>query len=230
MIKIEYVLTYKLISKFKNPIQESNSRIQMSKNICSCGNNAEYIDNNKILYCSEHKHELVFVLPNTCLYENCSNIPLFGIDGFPTHCSEHKDIDYISNDIYCRKNNLYNKNLSEKKIDIYCKNRCNYIGCKKRKSFGYSEPLFCFEHKYYLMTNMISKRCLMCSKYPIFGIDSPLYCREHKQDNMVNLIHKLCACGKRANYNYFTESYAAFCSKHKKENMINFNKFKRISF
>ena len=73
MIKIEYVLTYKLISKFKNPIQESNSRIQMSKNICSCGNNAEYIDNNKILYCSEHKHELVFVLPNTCLYENCSN-------------------------------------------------------------------------------------------------------------------------------------------------------------
>ena len=208
----------------------------MSKNLCGCGNVAKYIDHNKIMYCSEHKHDLVFVLPNTCLYEDCSNIPLFGISGHPTHCILHKDKDYVSNemiyinDLNSDKSNSDKSNKKElKKMENKAKNICNFIGCKKRKSFGYSETLFCYEHKYYLMTNLTTKRCLMCSKYPVYGNEIPLYCKEHKEDGMKNVVHRLCECGKRANFNYFTEKYPMFCSKHKSEHMINFNRFKRIN-
>jgi len=210
----------------------------MSKNLCNCGKAAHYIDHNKILYCSEHKHELVYILPNTCLYEKCENIPLYGISSHPTHCILHKDVDYTTNEILYRntvyrntvyRNTVYN-NMGNipKNIENKCKNICNFIGCKKRKSFGYSEPLFCYEHKYYLMTNLTTKRCLMCSRYPVYGNEIPLYCGIHKEDSMVNLVHRLCECGKRANFNYFTEPYPLFCSKHKKDHMINFNSFKRV--
>lgn len=106
---------------------------------------------------------------------------------------------------------------------------CRAEGCPKQAIYGIEQykSLYCLEHKFNGMINVMSKRCEYsgCMSRPSYGNkgERPIFCSKHKLNTMVDVIHKTCEfndCMVRPSSGNKGES-ARFCSKHRLNDMIN---------
>lgn len=109
---------------------------------------------------------------------------------------------------------------------------CIYDNCKKQRNYNHlneTKPLYCNDHKFDGMINVVSKRCKYdgCTKIPSFntyGHYTAFYCKLHKSNDMVNVVTRKCyftGCNKTPVFNDPGNASGKFCNEHKEDGMIN---------
>ncbi len=160
-----------------------------------------YITENKVLFCSEHKKpNMVDVKNKKCIYKGCTKRPNFNniSEKIGIYCSKHKRPGMI--------------NVTSKK----CQNK----GCTKQPSYNSINEnigIYCSEHKLTDMIDVKNKKCQHegCTKIPSFNNIHEFnrkFCNEHKLNGMVDIKHKKCKsewCDTYANKKY--DGYCAYC-------------------
>ena len=109
---------------------------------------------------------------------------------------------------------------------------CKQDGCPiKQCCFNYlgeKKGLYCSEHKFEGMVNVVDKTCVHpgCRTRPscnFIGENKKLYCKTHKLEGMIDVSNKPCiypGCITRPTYNKEGESKGLYCYEHKFEGMI----------
>jgi hypothetical protein len=176
-----------------------------------------------------------------CNYKNCLTRGRFkNLTNKNKYCSEHKPIDYFSENKKCKlcykipSFGLKNKKpeyCDEHKpnnnyIDVINKT-CKFTGCSRQRRFALENnpPEYCKEHKpnnNYI--NVRDKTCKLCYKIPIFGLPNskkPEYCSEHKPNGYVDVKHTKCKfCERNPTFGFPNIKIPEYCSEHKIQGCI----------
>jgi hypothetical protein len=104
---------------------------------------------------------------------------------------------------------------------------CEFLNCKKRADFGYSEKpvIFCNEHKIDNMKRRYYSKCFCGKKLPSFNYKNlkAKYCLDCKLDGMICVSNKECYCKKTSPTFNYEGLKAKYCSECKLDGMIDVN-------
>jgi len=104
---------------------------------------------------------------------------------------------------------------------------CEFLNCKKRADFGYSEKpvIFCNEHKTDNMKRRYYSKCFCGKKLPSFNYENlkAKYCLDCKLDGMICVSNKECYCKKTSPTFNYEGLKAKYCSECKLDGMIDVN-------
>lgn len=106
--------------------------------------------------------------------------------------------------------------------------KCQDEKCKKLAYYGYTEAMYCREHKIGTMFSIKHKRCedFFCSRRAIYNYKGlePRFCFHHKTDKeMINTWEPVCTtdkCLRAARYGDKLLNVLCKCPEHKEEGMI----------
>lgn len=96
--------------------------------------------------------------------------------------------------------------------------KCNKIGSFNYP--GFTNRLYCVNHKLEGMINLIRPVCIKCYKKATHGYPggSRMYCQDHAPEDMINIVPKeYClypGCIKLPGYGYDTDNKRVYCKRH----------------